>query len=207
MPSLEKTKIRQRTMAACAAAIAASVGLAAAPAPAEAKTLDQVERYCATSWRNAGIHPQDWSDCTQEAIARLLERVPQNRLSATMHAGESPEKRELKRAIWSTIQRWRRAPRFGSIDGQQFADSHDSTRALELRDSLDAALRNVSPRQQRILALWSEGYSIDEIARTLGIPAPRASDEKYKAIRKLKNRLATQLVESRSQGAVRQALT
>lgn len=196
MRSEDKPKVRQRAMAACAAAIAASVGLATAPAPAEAKTLDQVERYCATSWRNAGIHPQDWSDCTQEAITRLLERVPQNRLEAVLHDDESPEKRELKRAIWSTIQRWRRAPRLGSLDGIQFADSHDDTESLELRDSLDAALRSVSPRQQRILALWSEGYSIDEIARSLGITAPRASDEKYKAIAKLKKRLGNVLASA-----------
>ena len=185
----DKPKVRQRAMAACAAAIAASVGLAGAPAHAEGKALDQVERYCATSWRNAGIHPQDWSDCTQEAISELLERVPQERLDAVLRDGETPERRELKRAIWRTIQRWRRTPRLGSIDGQQFADSHDDIDSLELRDSLDAALRSVSPRQQRILALWSEGYSIDEIARSLGITAPRASDEKYKAIAKLKKQL------------------
>ena len=188
----EKSKSRRVTMAAFSAAVAASVSLGSV-GPAEARTLDQVERYCATSWRNAGIHPQDWSDCTQEAITRLLERVPQNRLEAVLDDGESPEKRELKRAIWSTIQRWRRAPRLGSVDGMQFADSHDDTESLELRDSLDAALRSVSPRQQRILALWSEGYSIDEIARSLGISAPRASDEKYKAIAKLKKRLAKTL--------------
>lgn len=183
-------KVGRLGVAACAAAIAASVGLAGSPTTVQARTLDQVERYCSTSWRNAGIHPQDWSDCTQEAIAQLLERIPQERLGAVLEDSESPERRELKRAIWRTIQRWRRAPRVGSIDGQQFADSHDCIDSLELRDSLDAALRSVSPRQQRILALWSEGYSIDEIARSLGMTAPRASDEKYKAIRKLQRELA-----------------
>jgi DNA-binding CsgD family transcriptional regulator len=41
-----------------------------------------------------------------------------------------------------------------------------------------------------VLGLWSEGYSIDEIAGQLGISAPRASDEKYKALRKLQRSLA-----------------
>lgn len=184
--SKEKGNVGQRAVAACAA-IAASVGLAVQAAPAQAKTLDQVERYCASSWRNAGIHPQDWSDCTQEAITRLLERVPQNRLDAAFHDGETPERRELKRAIWRTIQRWRRAPRMGSLEDSRLADDHNDVQTHEVRDSLDVALRSVSPRQQRILAMWSEGYPIDEIARKLQIPAPRASDEKYKAIRKLQN--------------------
>jgi RNA polymerase sigma factor (sigma-70 family) len=187
--SKEKANVGQRAVAACAA-IAASVGLAVQVAPAQEKALDQVERYCASSWRNAGIHPQDWSDCTQEAITRLLERVPQNRLDAAFHDAETPERRELKRAIWSTIQRWRRAPRTRSLEGARLADEHNETQAHEVRDSLDVALRRCSARQQRILAMWSEGYAIDEIARDLGMSAPRASDEKYKAIRKLQKALA-----------------
>jgi len=187
----DKRETRNRSMAAYAAAIAASVGLAATRAPSDAKTLDQVERYCSTSWRNAGIHPQDWSDCTQEAITQLLERVPQDRLGAVLHDGESSERRELKRAVWRTIQRWRRAPRLGSIDTQRHPDTHDDVESLELREVLDSALREVSPRQRRILTLWSEGYSIEEIAHRLGISAPQASDQKYKAVRKLQRILST----------------
>jgi RNA polymerase sigma factor (sigma-70 family) len=186
--SNEKANVGQRAVAACAA-IAASVGLAVQAAPAQANALDQVQRYCTSSWRNAGIHPQDWSDCTQEAITRLLERIPQGRLNAAFYEQETPERRELKRAIWSTIQRWRRAPRIGSLEDSRLADSYDDTENHDMRDSLDVALRGVSQRQQRILAMWSEGYSIDEISRSLGMPAPRASDEKYKAIRKLQKEL------------------
>lgn len=184
MRAEEKTTVGQRAVAAYAA-IAATVGLAVPASPARAKTIDQVERYCATSWRNAGIHPQDWSDCTQEAISQLLERVPQNRLDAALDEKETPERRELKRAIWRTIQRWRRAPRLGSFEAGQLADSHDTFQTHDERDALDSALRQVTPRQQQILGLWSEGYSIDEIARQLNISPAQASDQKYKAIRKL----------------------
>jgi RNA polymerase sigma factor (sigma-70 family) len=184
-------KVRKVSMAACAAAIAASVGLAAAPSAGQNTALDQVQRYCSTSWRNAGIHPQDWQDCTQEAIAQLLERVPQERLDTALKNGETPERRELKRAIWRTIQRWRRAPRFNSIDGQQLVEPRDDSDTLEVRDTLDAAFLAITPRQRQILALWSEGHPIDEIARQLGISAPRASDEKYKALAKMKKKLAS----------------
>jgi RNA polymerase sigma factor (sigma-70 family) len=176
-------------MAACAAALAA-VGLGASPESAAARTIDQVSRYCTTSWRNAGIHPQDWLDCTQEAIARLLERVPQDKLDAALDAGETPEHRELKRAVWRTIQRWRRAPQYAPIDGRQFAESDNAQELVDLRDTLAAAVASLSPRQQHVVARWSEGYSIEEIARELGIAPAQASDQKYKAIRKLQRLLA-----------------
>jgi RNA polymerase sigma factor (sigma-70 family) len=190
MPTDNVASLRKVSVAAYAAAIAASVGLAHAPGQPEARTIDQVERYCATSWRNAGIHPQDWSDCTQEAIVRLLERVPQSRLDAALHDEETPERRELKRAVWRTIQRWRRAPRCGSIDGELVSDPDVAVESADLRDALDAGLRQLSPRQQLIVSWWSEGYTIHEIALELGIPAARVSDEKYKAIRKLQRWLA-----------------
>lgn len=187
MASDARSKLR-KVSAGCAAALAVTVGLAGPAAPA-AGAMDQMQRYCLTSWRNAGIHPQDWEDCTQEAIARLLERVSQDRLDAALSDPESPERRELKRAIWRTTQRWRRAPRLGPLDGQ-FADHHDAAAATALRDAIEVAARSLSPRQQEILTLWSQGWSVHEIAGKLGIPAACVSDGKYKAIRKLRAALA-----------------
>ena len=175
------------SVAACAAAVAASVSLAAAPASAAPQVLDKVQRYCAVSWRHAGIHPQDWSDCTQDAIAQLLERVPQDRLEAAFGDADSSERRELKRAIWRTAQRWRRAPRFLPLDPAVNQDSRDDHESCDLSDWLNNALDSLSLRQRRILTLWSQGWSIEEIAQEVGVPAARASDEKYKALRKLRD--------------------
>src|SRR5262249_43849218 len=52
----------------------------------------------------------------------------------------------------------------------------------------DAPARH-SPRQQRILQLSFEGASVHEIAHELRLPAERISDEKYKAIHKLREHL------------------
>ena len=41
-------------------------------------------------------------------------------------------------------------------------------------------------RQQRIVQMSFDGWSVNEIATQLHIPAERVSDEKYKAIRKLR---------------------
>ena len=179
------SRFRKVTVAACAAAVAASVGLAASPAPAELQVLDKVQRYCAVSWKHAGIHPQDWGDCTQEALVQLLERVPQERLGAALGDAASGERQELKRAIWRTAQRWRRSPRFLPLDAKQHVDSRQNEGSFESADWLNRAMQVLSPRQQEVLTLWSQGWSIDEIARQLDISAARASDEKYKALRKL----------------------
>jgi RNA polymerase sigma factor (sigma-70 family) len=76
-----------------------------------------------------------------------------------------------------------------SLDGTQIADVHDAAKTHDVRDSVEMALRTLSPRQQRILTMWGDGHTIDEIARELCMSAPRASDEKYKAIRKLQKNL------------------
>ena len=189
MGTERRSRFSKVSVAACAAAVAASVGLAASPASAEPQVLDKVQRYCAVSWRHAGIHPQDWADCTQEALAQLLERVPQERLGAALGNAESPERRELKRAIWRTAQRWRRAPRFLPLDANQQVDPGQNKQTCEMADWLGRALQSLSPRQQQVLTLWSQGWTIDELARQLGISAARASDEKYKALRKLQREM------------------
>jgi DNA-binding NarL/FixJ family response regulator len=52
------------------------------------------------------------------------------------------------------------------------------------------AERCLSARQRQILSLCSQGWSIGEIAEELDMSSARASDEKYKAVRKLRQRLA-----------------
>ena len=61
----------------------------------------------------------------------------------------------------------------------------------ELGEVLEAARHAVlSPRQDRIVELWTRGWTVPDISRTLGLAAARVSDEKYKALRKLERHLA-----------------
>jgi DNA-binding NarL/FixJ family response regulator len=61
----------------------------------------------------------------------------------------------------------------------------------ELGEILEAARQAVlSPRQDRIVELWTRGWSVPEIGEALSLPVARVSDEKYKALRKLENHLA-----------------
>ena len=183
---------RRLSLAACAVAVVATVG--GAHANQEPAALDGIQKYCAASWRNAGITQQDWPDCTQEAMAILLERVSRKQLAHAIQNGKSPERRELNRSIWCTIQRWRRAPRHVSLDRcdtiERKTDGRSPQPAEELKDALAVAVQCLSARQRQILSLCSEGWSIGEIAEKLDVSPARASDEKYKAIRKLRQRLA-----------------
>ena len=72
---------------------------------------------------------------------------------------------------------------------ENVADRRDPQRR-ELREEREvvrqAAAEVLSPRQQRILQMSFEGWSVQEMSEELGVPVERISDEKYKAIRKLR---------------------
>jgi len=72
------------------------------------------------------------------------------------------------------------------------ADRHDLSerRRADDRDAVrQAASELLSPRQQRILQLSFDGWTVQDIADEMKTPAERVSDEKYKAIRKLRGHL------------------
>ena len=61
----------------------------------------------------------------------------------------------------------------------------------ELGEILEAArARGAVPRQDRIVELWTRGWTVPEIGQALDLPVARVSDEKYKALRKLERHLA-----------------
>lgn len=154
------------------------------------KAITDMSRYCATCWRNARLPPDCWSDCTQEVFRRLLERMPTEAWDQTLR-GEGEERREFLRAIDTVKKRAQRARKFSpAIDN--VADARDSQRRdlYEEREIVrQAAAEVLSPRQQRILQFSFEGWSVQEMCEELHLSADRVSDEKYKAIRKLRTHL------------------
>jgi RNA polymerase sigma factor (sigma-70 family) len=163
--------------------------LAPAAAPA-AETVADLNRYCTACWRNARLPADQWQDCTQEVFRRLLERVPVRSWVEVLDQ-DSEERRELVRAIDAVKKRVQRARKAtGSLDG--VADRSDAVRRQRAddREAVQAAAAEVlSARQRRVLQLSFEGWSVAEIAEELALPAERVSDEKYKAIRKLRAHL------------------
>jgi RNA polymerase sigma factor (sigma-70 family) len=177
------------------AAMALVVGLAALTAQAtEYELVRDIQRYCTVCWRNARLDPTLWDDCTQEVCCRLLSKARAGELDlAQVLADDTPERRELVRAIDMVRKRVQRTRRLQSID-DQFTTQGDPARQdrerLELGEILEAARRAVlSARQDRIVELWMRGWSVPEIGAELGMPVSRVSDEKYKALRKLEHHL------------------
>ena len=210
--SIDTRSAIRLSLAACALVVAtsaaepssaqAATGIAAAATAAvsqvsESVVLKKIQAYCSRSWQNAGINHQEWSDCTQQVFARLLERVDRGRLLIAIEDSESPERRELNRAIWATSQRSRREKKYSSIE---FADSHsennDSWPAKaeslnQVRTAVNGEDAQLSPTQREIVTRWSDGESISAIAESLKLSPARISDEKYKAIQKLRQHFGT----------------
>lgn len=176
--------------AACAVAMAASVGGALAASP-EAQALDSIERYCAASWRTAGINRQDWPDCTQQVFIELLERLSRDQVPTAIADAQSEERRELNRSIWCITQRWRRAPRLYTLDpaGPAQPEAVSPREESQWNEVAETAAECLSEQQRKIVGLYAEGWSINEIATELSLSPARASDEKYKAVQKLRRTL------------------
>jgi RNA polymerase sigma factor (sigma-70 family) len=163
---------------------------AAARADADQAVAD-LGRYCTACWRNARLPVDAWGDCTQEVFRRLLERVPPADWGRLLKE-DGDDRREFLRAIDAVKKRTQRARKFcHTLDGvADRREPHALRVAAEREQVREAAQELLTPRQQRILQLGFEGWSVHDTARELGLPPERVSDEKYKAIRKLRGRLA-----------------
>jgi RNA polymerase sigma factor (sigma-70 family) len=154
--------------------------------------VNDISRYCTTCWRNARLHPDCWTDCTQEVFSRLLERVRPDAWGRVLKS-DGEERREFLRAIDAVKKRTQRARKWAPVPPEGVADRREDLRR-HLADQREAVARAaeelLSPRQRRIVQLSFDGWSVQEIADELHTPPERVSDEKYKAIRKLRGRLA-----------------
>jgi RNA polymerase sigma factor (sigma-70 family) len=154
------------------------------------RAITDLGRYCTTCWRNARLPADSWNDCTQEVFRRLLERVPSGSWDQVLRA-EGQERREFLRAIDAVKKRTQRARKWsGSLEGVADRREREAGRLREERETVRRAAEDLlSPRQQRILQMSFEGWSVQDVARELRLPAERVSDEKYKAVRKLRAHL------------------
>lgn len=188
-----KTGFVGRSSRSMMMAVVLGAALTAMPAGARAATrgseqaITDISKYCTACWRNARLPEDRWGDCTQQVLARLLERVEQEKWGSIL-AEETSERKEFLRAIDAVKKRQQRARKFASVTPDH-ADWRNEL-ADDLRDRREelnlAAGRVLSPRQKQIVELTAGGWGVPEIAAELGTTVDRVSDEKYKAIRKLR---------------------
>jgi DNA-binding CsgD family transcriptional regulator len=145
-----------------------------------------LSRYCVACWRNAGVPVDRWSDCTQEVLCELLERVPLEEWGAVL-SGPDESKRELIRVVDLVKKRVQREKKWAPLDVEQApAGASDTGEIRHEREAVRSASQSLlTARQRLILERSAEGFAIREIASELKMPTSRVSDEKYKAIRKL----------------------
>src|SRR5262249_46843935 len=133
---------------------------ARAEAPTSYRAVADMSRYCTTCWRNARLHPDNCSDCTQEVLQRMLEPVTPRAGDLALKT-EGEERREFLRAIDTVKKRSQRQRRPVSVPLDQFADRNDVTerRLSDDRETVrHAAKELLSERQQRIVQLSLEGW-------------------------------------------------
>lgn len=152
------------------------------------RALGGISRYCSACWRNARLPVDRWGDCTQEVLSRLLQRVPLTGWERLL-SNETDERREFLRAIDTVKKRHQRERARSNGLNQPVPDHRDRRDECQredreaLRHAADAVL---SDRQQQILQMICEGHTVADVAADLAITPERVSDEKYKAIQKLR---------------------
>jgi RNA polymerase sigma factor (sigma-70 family) len=154
--------------------------------------VQDISRYCQVCWRNARLHPDSWTDCTQEVFVRLLQTIEPDKWSSLLKQ-ETEDRREFLRAIDAVKKRTQRARKNSGL-ADEVADRRFAPESArnELHEELDKASHKVlSQRQKQILRLTCDGWSIPEIADEMSTTVERISDEKYKAIRKLRKEIHT----------------
>jgi RNA polymerase sigma factor (sigma-70 family) len=155
------------------------------------QTITDISRYCQACWRNARLPEDRWGDCTQQVFTRLLERVEVSDWGSVLGA-EGDERKELLRAIDAVKKRTQRSRKFAMLSDDQ-GEWRNTDELRDRREALAFASQQVlSVRQRQIVELSVKGWAVPEIADELGTTVERVSDEKYKAIRKLRTHFGGQ---------------
>jgi DNA-directed RNA polymerase specialized sigma24 family protein len=183
-------------LATCAAVITSCLGMATRDEIVDAATIQSIDRYCEASWQRANIPRQEWDDCSQHAFVRILKRLSRDRLAEAIENRRSKHRRELNRCIWATTQWWRRSYHHRSLTGDDVPDSACTARVSDVTvpdvwEAIESGAAGLTAMQRRIIELWANGHSIADMATELGVPSRRVSDEKFKAIAKLRANFQT----------------
>ncbi len=155
------------------------------------KVVADISRYCTACWRNARLPADSWGDCTQDVLSRLMQRLQLTQWDRVFQA-ETYERQEFVRAIDAVKKRIQRRLKRAKQMPEVLADDRDGEhrkRTEELEVVQRAADEVLSDRQKNILRMSMEGWGVADMAEELDMAPERVSDEKYKAIRKLRQHL------------------
>ena len=171
-----------------------------------ASGLAQLDRYLGRCWTRAGVSPQSYDDCTQGVYATLLQtwgRGPFDELLAEVGdtgiraalSRDTPEGPDFFRAIDTVKKRAQREKSFASLDASTDVAAGDGASASWRTALQEAIARNLSPREANLIQLTLQGESPADIALQWGVAPKTVSNEKTRAIQKLREALVADLAD------------
>jgi RNA polymerase sigma factor (sigma-70 family) len=169
--------------------------------------LAQLDRYLARAWYRAGLSPQQHDDCTQAVYTSLLQSLGRERFDQLLGevgqtgirdvlSRETAEGPDFFRAIDTVKKRAQREKSFQPLDAVDAAsmnrpdDPSDGWKST-LMEAIESSL---SPREAALIHATLEGETPAEIAEQWGIAPKTVSNEKTRAIQKLREALVADYV-------------
>lgn len=187
-----------------------------AAAPALAPTADpeaieagfgQLNRYLSRTWYRAGIAAQQHDDCTQAVYVSLLQTLGRRRFDLLVgeigHLGirdvlsrETAEGPDFFRAIDAVKKRAQREKSFVPLEAiEVVAADEGADQAGYWRGALEEAIeQSLTPREADLVHQTLEGKTPAEIAVAWGVAPKTVSNEKTRAIQKLREALVDELL-------------
>jgi DNA-binding CsgD family transcriptional regulator len=190
----------------------ASVDAATAPPAAPTSEsvdagLAQMNRYLARAWSRAGVPPQQFDDCSQAVYASLLQTFGRERFDQIMADVDQrgiPQVLnrdnalgpDFFRAIDMVKKRALRQKNYQALDDGLDVSAGSDGAAENWRGALHEAIaRNLSPREADLIHATLQGFTPAEIASQWGVAPKTVSNEKTRALSKLRSALVADLAD------------
>lgn len=170
--------------------------------------LTQLDRYLARAWVRAGIAPQQFDDCTQAVYTSLLQSLGRDRFDSLLGeigqfgirdvlSRETADGPDFFRAIDAVKKRAQRERSWQPLDGIEAASAArtDTTQA-DWKDTVQEAIsQSLNPREAALIQATLQGESPAEIANQWGVASKTVSNEKTRALQKLRDALTPALAD------------
>ena len=170
--------------------------------------LSQLDRYLSRAWYRSGIDPQKHDDCTQAVYTTLLQNLGRDKFDGMLsdvgqkgireilsrESVEGPDFFRIVDAVKKRAQRERVHQPIDRVDvaapGVSPNDVNDHRGALQ-----EAISRSLSTREAALIQATLQGRTPAEIAQNWGVAPKTVSNEKAKALQKLRDVLTAQPVD------------
>ncbi len=167
--------------------------------------LVQLDRYLARAWFRAGISPQQHDDCTQAVYTTLLQTLGRDQFDQLVSdvgqfgirdvlSKETADGPDFFRAIDSVKKRAQRERSYQTLDAVDAAYLNKANMSTsDLKSTLQEAIQSsLSPREAALIQATLQGETPAEIAQQWGIAPKTVSNEKTRALQKLRDVLVSE---------------